>query len=124
MPSMPFSLCSVTFMPCGNVIGHQRGNADAEIDIKAVVQFPRGARGHLFAGPGHQTVSSSACADGALLDTLFVVWRLEDALHENARRVDRVGIESRPAATSSSTSATVTLPAVAIIGLKLRAVLR
>jgi hypothetical protein len=35
-----------------------------------------------------------------------------------------VGVEARRLGTRSSTSATVTLPAVAIIGLKLRAVLR
>ena len=37
----------------GNVIGHQRGNADAKIDIHTILQFLRRARGHLVTVPGH-----------------------------------------------------------------------
>ena len=47
----------------------------------------------------------------------------DDALHENARRVDVVGIDLA-GLDQFSTSATVIFAAVAIIGLKLRAVLR
>ena len=46
MPSRPFSECSVTFTPGRDVIGDQRGNADAEIHAVAVAQFLRGAPGH------------------------------------------------------------------------------
>ena len=37
----------------GDVIGHQGRDADAQIDIIAVPQFPRSAGRHLFARPGH-----------------------------------------------------------------------
>jgi hypothetical protein len=36
-----------------NVIGHERGNTDAEIDVKTVLQFFRRARGHFIASPRH-----------------------------------------------------------------------
>ena len=42
----------------GDEIRHQRRNADAEIDVIAVAQFPGGARRHLFAGPSHWTLLS------------------------------------------------------------------
>jgi hypothetical protein len=37
----------------GHVIGHQRGNADAKVDVIAVVQFAGGARRHLVLCPRH-----------------------------------------------------------------------
>ena len=37
-----------------HVVRHQRRNADAEIDVVAVLQFLGGARRHLIAGPGHR----------------------------------------------------------------------
>src|SRR5215207_6624363 len=40
-----------------NVIGNQRGNADAEVDIDTIAQLLGGAVGHLLACPGHQTSS-------------------------------------------------------------------
>src|SRR5690606_30450 len=57
----------------GDVIGHKRRNADAEIDVKAVLQLARRAGGHLIAGPGHyafssmrgRTVRCSICLVGA-----------------------------------------------------------
>jgi hypothetical protein len=61
MPSMPFSLCSQTSMSGRDEVGHQRGQADAEVDVEAVLQFLGGARGHLVVGPGHgQLLSGSA----------------------------------------------------------------
>jgi hypothetical protein len=57
MPSRPFSLCSHTSMP-GHVVGHQRGQADAEVHVEAVGEFPGRARGHLVAGPGHGLLHS------------------------------------------------------------------
>src|SRR6266536_4178534 len=47
-----------------DVVGDQRRNADAEIDVVAVAQFLGGARRHLFAGPGHQ-ISTPVAAAGA-----------------------------------------------------------
>src|SRR5262249_4031259 len=41
----------------GNVVRNQRRNADAEIDVKAIAQFPGSALGHLLTGPRHQTSS-------------------------------------------------------------------
>ena len=78
MPSMPFSVCSVTRMPVGDVVRHQRRDADAEIDVEAVAQLLGGARGHLVAGPGHQLPllrrhgASARLRIGALLDALLV----------------------------------------------------
>src|SRR5262249_38482096 len=48
-----------------DVVRHQRGNTDAEIDAEAVAQLPGGALGHLIASPGHQT--SSPVPAGAAL---------------------------------------------------------
>ena len=99
MPSMPFSLCRLHVDAVGNIVRDQRRNADAEIDVKAVAQFLRGARGHLFAGPGHQTFSPAAAGDGsrlrrgALFDALLGGSDLDDALHENAGRMDVVRID-------------------------------
>ena len=64
MPSMPFSLCSVTVMPVRDIVGDQRRDADAEVDVIAVLQLLRGPRRHLVAVPafddgGHQAVSLS-----------------------------------------------------------------
>mgnify|MGYP000941351450 CR=1 FL=1 len=36
------------------VVGHQRRQADAEVDVPAVLELARGARGHLVAGERHQ----------------------------------------------------------------------
>ena len=57
----------------GDVVGDQRRNADAEVDIEAVAQFLRGACGHLVACPGHlSSPAQFSFFDGALLDALFV----------------------------------------------------
>ena len=40
----------------GNVVGHQRGNADAEIDVEAVLQLLCGAGGHLMTSPCHWSI--------------------------------------------------------------------
>ena len=36
-----------------DVVGDERRHADAEVDVEAVAQLLRRARGHLFAVPGH-----------------------------------------------------------------------
>ena len=40
------------FLVAGEV-GHQRRDADAEVDVEAVFEFLRRARGHLVLGPRH-----------------------------------------------------------------------
>ena len=50
MPSRPFSDCSTTSMPGGDVVGDQRRHADAEVDVEAVAQLLGGAHGDLLAG--------------------------------------------------------------------------
>ena len=52
MPSMPFSDCSTMSHPGGDVVGHQRRHADAEVDVHAVAQLARGALGDLVASQG------------------------------------------------------------------------
>ena len=106
----------------GDVVRDQRRDADAEVHVHAVLELLGGAGGHLVAVPGHVSILLQAARDGALLDALLVR-TLDDAVHEDAGRVDAVRVE-RPSGTISSTSATQTLPQVAAFGLKLRAVLR
>src|SRR5690606_27502214 len=99
------------------LVGHQRRNAGAELDIEAVAQFVGGPGRHLFAGPGPyatssawmRTVRCSICLSGA------GTWTTRST------KIPGVWIWSgsiEPVGTRCSTSATVTLPAVAIIGLK------
>src|SRR3546814_11630109 len=41
----------------GDVVGHQRRQADAKVDVHAVLKLTGGALRHLFAGPGHHFTS-------------------------------------------------------------------
>jgi hypothetical protein len=68
-------------------------------------------------------MSVSFRAYDALFDAFFGRRVQHDALHEDAGRWTWSG-SSAPFSTISSTSATVILPAIAHIGLKLRAVRR
>src|SRR4029077_12004950 len=112
----------------GNIVGDQRRNTDAEIDIVAVAQLLRGTRGHLFAGPGHQTSAPVAFAAGrglvlrnSMRFLAVPTWTMRDT------KIPGVWMWSGliwPTGTRFSTSATVIFAAVAIIGLKFRAVLR
>ena len=77
----------------GNVIGHQRRDADAEIDVVTVAQFLRGALRHQIAHGRIFFFRGRAALHGAELDPLFVAFSLDDAVDEDARRVDLVGIE-------------------------------
>src|SRR5258708_2378531 len=114
----------------GDIVRHQRRDTDAEIDVIAVAQLLGGARRHLFAGPGHQT--STPVAAGALAGRGRVLRNSMRLLPEptsimRLTKMPGVWIWSgsiSPAGTRCSTSATVIFAAVAIIGLKLRAVLR
>jgi hypothetical protein len=83
MPSMPFSDCSTRSFR-RNVVGHQRRDADAEVDVVTVAQFLRGALRRSSRVHGHQAAPSCApcaarCASGSS--------SLDDPLHEDARRV-------------------------------------
>ncbi len=76
----------------GNVIGHQRRDADAEVDVITVAQLLRGAFRHQIADRIF-FLRGRAALHGAELDPFFVFRALDDAIDENARRVDLVGIE-------------------------------
>src|SRR3954471_821329 len=115
-----------------NVVRHQRRNPDAEIDVIAVAQFLCRARGHLIAVPWHQT-STPVAAGAAFLSgrgrVLRNSMRFLPVPTSTMRCTKMPGVwmwsgSISPAGTSCSTSATVIFAAVAIIGLKLRAVLR
>src|ERR1700757_4324788 len=115
-----------------DVVRDQRRDADAEIDVKTVLQLLGGAGGHLFAGPGHQTSSPIAAAAAFVSERGRVLRNSMRflAVPTSIMRLTKIpgvwmwsGLSS-PAGTRCSTSATVTFAAVAIIGLKLRAVLR
>src|SRR6516162_3342280 len=59
---------------CRYKVRHESRDADAEIDIEAILQLCRGTARHFVARPGHIACSScsiSTCAYGALLDALF-----------------------------------------------------
>src|SRR5262249_4215976 len=113
----------------GDIVRNQRRDADAEVDVIAVAQLLRGARGHLFGGPGHQ-LSPPVAAWGAFAGRGRVVWT---SMRFLAVPTSTMGLMKMPgvwmwsgsispAGTRCSTSATVTFAAVAIMGLKLRAV--
>ena len=85
-------------MPARNIVRHQRRNADAEIDVVAVLELLGGARRHLIAGPSHLSLppKSSGCvalAGRALLDALNLVGHVHDPLNVNAGRDDVVAVE-------------------------------
>ena len=123
MPSRPFSDCSTTSMPRRNVVGDQRRDADAEVDVVAVAQLLGGAARHQFAH--RRVLLATRCAgDGAELDALLVASRPGRSDRRRCPACGSSSGSSSPTSTRCSTSATVTSPQVAIIGLKLRAVLR
>src|SRR5471032_2207802 len=73
----------------GDVVGNHGRNADSEVDVVPVLQFPGGARRDLAASEWHGLRGPQ----GALLDPLLVVAALEDALHIDRRNVNAVGLE-------------------------------
>src|SRR5260221_7194239 len=113
----------------GNVVRDQRRNTDAEVDVVAVAQLFRGTRCHLFTGPGHGAILLSvryAAGRGRVLRNSMRFLALPTSMMRFTK-IPGVWIWSgsiSPAGTRCSTSATVIFAAVAIIGLKLRAVLR
>ena len=83
----------------GHVVGHEGRQADAEVDVGAVLELGGGAGGHLLTGPAHAATSrlgDGAVADGALLDALvggLLPGEGEHPVDEDAGRVDLVGVE-------------------------------
>src|SRR5580704_5107668 len=107
----------------GDVVRHQGRNADAEIDVEAVLQLLGGAFGHLVAGPGHDRSSQARLRTVrcSMYLIAFGTWIMRWTKMPGVMMWSGLIL---PGSTRFSTSATVTLPAVAITGLKLRAVLR
>src|SRR4029078_8389920 len=114
----------------GDVVRDQRRDADAEIDVIAVAQLLGGTRGHLFTGPGHGALLLKGCyhaaGRGRVLRNSIRFLPMPTSI---MRLTKMPGVwmwsgSISPADTRCSTSAIVTFAAVAIIGLKLRAVLR
>ena len=90
------------WMPRRHVVRHQRRHPDAEVDVVAVPQLPRHpphdplalVHGRPPVPPRCAGASDrSGLADRPPLDPLLVARALEDVLHEDARRDDRVGVE-------------------------------
>ena len=50
----------------GNVVGDQRRDTDAEIDVIAVLQLLRGAGSHLVAIPAHRALSLSRVVSNSI----------------------------------------------------------
>jgi len=108
----------------GNVVGHECGHADAEVDVIAVFQLFGGADTHFIAGPGHIYFPLGFFLGGAELNPLLEMFALENALARRCRGVDHVGVQLGQGFDQLfHLSATVILPAVAIGTLKLRPVL-
>ena len=107
-----------------DVVGHQRRHADAEVHVHPVAQLLGGALGDLIAGQRHGIGSGAPLAHGALLDRLLVLGALDDALHEDAGRVHLVGVELARLDQLLDLGDGDLAGRAAIIGLKLRAVLR
>ena len=110
----------------GHVVGHEGRQADAEVDVRAVVELGGGAGGHLLAGQGHAQDSSRSRRHGALLDAL-VGGLLGGQRHAPAARRCRAGARRRGRARRARRAPrprrSSTRPAIAASGLKLRAAL-
>src|ERR1051325_10163447 len=105
------------FDPLGDAVGHERRHADAEVDVIAVAQLLRGAADDLFAVQWHRYFLTVRCSMRlARLATTRRWTKMPGVWMQSG--------SSSPSSTSSSTSAMQIFPAVAAIGLKLRAVLR
>jgi hypothetical protein len=113
MPSSPFRL-QRHLHSRGDVVGDEGGDADPEVHVVAVAQLPRRALGHHLADRG-LLLRRGRARDGAELDALLVARSADDAVDVDAREVDLVRVELAHF-DQLSTSATVTLPQVAIIG--------
>ncbi|MCY1240003.1 hypothetical protein D9M72_528310 [compost metagenome] len=125
----------------GQVVGHQRGDANAEVDVVAVVQFFGRDRSHFIPGPSHDDspeesrggaqagtdTASEVTAASARGRTVRCSMSLTLPLARTRRWTNTPGVmmwfgSSWPGSTITSASATVMAPAVATTGLKFRAV--
>ena len=122
---MPFSDCSTTWTPGGDVVRHQRRQPDAEVDVLAVAQLGGHPGGELVAGERHASPHlrrhGLRVGVGALLDRLAGRRRPRRRAARRRPGVWTCSGSSSPGSTSSSTSAIVIRPAIAHSGLKLRA---
>ena len=76
----------------GDVVGDQRRNSDAEIDIVTFVQFPCSAFCEQVTH-GRSGFCHGRALHSAKLDALLVVCALDNSIDINTRRVDLIGIE-------------------------------
>src|SRR5260370_28804469 len=76
----------------GNVIGHKRRDADAEVDVVTVAQLLRCTLRHQLTD-GVFLLCGCAALHRTKLDAFLVARALDDAIDEDARRVDLVGIK-------------------------------
>src|SRR5690606_7583580 len=97
----------------GQVVGHQRGQADAQVDIGALGDVLRDAGGDLVAG--QFAAHCCSLAAGASICTTRLT---------KMPGVTMFSGSSSPSSTISRTCATATRAALAMMGPKLRAVLR
>ena len=103
------------------VVGHQRGHADAQVDIGAVVNVLRHALGELlFAAFLIAHAHAAFLKPPASVATRSIL----TILLTNMPGVTTLSGSSAPSSTTSCTVATVKLAAVAMTGPKLRAALR
>ena len=101
-----------------HVVGDQRRHPDAEVDVVAVPQLAGDAR-----TMRSRCQSIARLAPSASRCACSYSRALEDVLHEDAGRVHVVGIDLARARPAARPRRSCTRAAVAIIGLKLRAVL-
>src|SRR6185437_10595309 len=75
----------------------ESGHADAEVHVEAVLQFARGALGHLLPGPssflGHRLLLPDGAANCSPFNALLGVRIVDEALDEDAGCVNLVGVE-------------------------------
>src|SRR5262247_2125212 len=89
MPSMPFSLCSVIFMPAGMQLAMSVGSP-----MPRFTYWPsRSSCAARWRICSRVSISGARLARGALLDALLVALPLDEALHEDAGRVHVVGVQ-------------------------------
>src|SRR5690606_40982122 len=72
--------------PGRDMVRHQRRDADPEVDVEAVLQFLRGAGGHLVAGPGHHAASLSR----VVVNSIFLSYGRSEERRVGKERIDRV----------------------------------
>ena len=94
---MPFSLLQDDIHAGGDVVGDERGHADAEVDVEAVLQLAGDAADDevALASGGSLSVAHGALpVRGRVRRSMrFSQGAREDALHVDAGGVDEVGVE-------------------------------